>query len=98
MTHDQFIETIASDRPPGDLSETLTSLWWDKKGYYDRAIRWPNRLPPFRAAPFMPICTAKRGASGMQIFSTAGRVKSNPIRRLRWSGGPMWRRCQRYDN
>ena len=37
MTYDQFIETIASGRPPGDFSETLTSLWWDRKGNWDRA-------------------------------------------------------------
>ena len=37
MTYDQFIETIASGHPPGDLSETLTSLWWDRKGDWDRA-------------------------------------------------------------
>jgi hypothetical protein len=37
MTYDQFTETIASDRPPGDLSETLTSLWWDRKGDWARA-------------------------------------------------------------
>jgi hypothetical protein len=37
MTYDQFIESVASDRPPGDLSETLTSLWWDRKGDWDKA-------------------------------------------------------------
>ena len=37
MTYDQFVETIASGQPPGHLSETLTALWWDRKGDWDRA-------------------------------------------------------------
>ena len=37
MTFDEYIKSIESDRPPTGLSETLTSLWWDKKGDWDRA-------------------------------------------------------------
>lgn len=32
MTIEEFLESIDNDRPPPQLSETLTSLWWDKKG------------------------------------------------------------------
>ena len=32
MTYDEFLESIQKDQPPSQISETLTSLWWDKKG------------------------------------------------------------------
>ena len=32
MNFNEFLTSIDDDRPPLKLSETLTSLWWDKKG------------------------------------------------------------------
>ena len=37
MTFEEFFESINNDQPAPDLSETLMSLWWDKKGNWDRA-------------------------------------------------------------
>ncbi len=37
MTFDDFIKSIDGDEPSAELSETLTSLWWDKKGDWDTA-------------------------------------------------------------
>ncbi len=37
MTFDDFLQSIEDDHPPEDLSDTLTSLWWDKKGDWDKA-------------------------------------------------------------
>ena len=37
MTFDDYLNSIADDQPSAQLSETLTSLWWDKKGDWDRA-------------------------------------------------------------
>jgi hypothetical protein len=45
MTYDQFIETVASRQPPGDLSDALTSLWWDKKGDWERAHSIAQQIP-----------------------------------------------------
>ncbi len=37
MTFDDFYQTVNADKPPDHLSDTLTSLWWDKKGDWDKA-------------------------------------------------------------
>ena len=37
MTYDDFLKSIDDDQPSAVLSETLTSLWWDKKGNWNRA-------------------------------------------------------------
>ena len=37
MTFDDFLQSVQDELPPEDLSETLTSLWWDKKGDWDKA-------------------------------------------------------------
>jgi len=37
MTFDEFIGSMDSNKPPSQLSETLTSLWWDKKEDWDTA-------------------------------------------------------------
>jgi hypothetical protein len=37
MTLDEFLETIDEEHSPFDLPDTLHSLWWDKKGNWDKA-------------------------------------------------------------
>ena len=37
MTFDEYVRSINNDQPSPELSETLTSLWWDKKGNWDTA-------------------------------------------------------------
>jgi hypothetical protein len=37
MTIDEFIRSIENDQPSPAFSETLMSLWWDKKGDWDQA-------------------------------------------------------------
>lgn len=37
MTVDQFIDSVDASRPSPNLSELLRSLWWDKKGDWDKA-------------------------------------------------------------
>jgi hypothetical protein len=37
ITYDQFINSIDNEWPSSKLSETLLSLWWDKKGDWDKA-------------------------------------------------------------
>ena len=45
MTFDKFLESIANDQPPTDLSDILTSLWWDKKGDWDLAHSIAQDIP-----------------------------------------------------
>lgn len=37
MTIEEFLGSIDNDRPSPHLSDPLTSLWWDKKGDWDKA-------------------------------------------------------------
>lgn len=45
MNFDTFIASIDDNRPPPRLSETLTALWWDKKGDWDRAHTIAQEIP-----------------------------------------------------
>ena len=37
MDIDAFMSSLGDVRPPGGLSDTLVSLWWDRQGQWDRA-------------------------------------------------------------
>jgi hypothetical protein len=61
MTFDQFNETVASEQPPGDLSETLVSLWWDKKGDWDRAHSIAQQIPTVQGSAVHAYLHRKEG-------------------------------------
>jgi hypothetical protein len=65
MNFDEFIKSIDDGGPPPDLSETLDSLWWDKKGDWDTAHSIAKRFLLFRGVPCTPICIVKKGFCGM---------------------------------
>ncbi|MBW2482539.1 MAG: hypothetical protein JRF38_21330 [Deltaproteobacteria bacterium] len=50
MTFDEFLASINNDQPAPELSETLTSLWWDKKGNWDRAHAIAQEIPTTRGS------------------------------------------------
>ncbi len=37
MDIDAFMSSLGDARPPGGLSDTWVSLWWDRQGQWDRA-------------------------------------------------------------
>lgn len=37
MTLKEFIESVDEDSPPAGLPQTLTALWWDRKGEWAHA-------------------------------------------------------------
>ncbi len=46
MDIDTFMASVDTEsRPPVDLAETLQSLWWDKKGDWDRAHSIAQAIP-----------------------------------------------------
>lgn len=45
MYFDKFLTSIDDERPSLQLSETLTSLWWDKKGDWDMAHSIVQKIP-----------------------------------------------------
>jgi hypothetical protein len=42
---EEYLKCIDQDSPPSELSETLTSLWWDKKGDWDAAHTIAQDIP-----------------------------------------------------
>ena len=45
MNYNEFVESVSGEKPPAGLVETLTSLWWDKKGNWDRAHSIAQDIP-----------------------------------------------------
>jgi hypothetical protein len=45
MNRDDFIKSLEAPRPPSALEDTLISLWWDKKGDWDRAHAIAQSIP-----------------------------------------------------
>jgi hypothetical protein len=45
MTFEEYIASIDSAQPASELSDTLTSLWWDKKGDWDHAHAIAQEIP-----------------------------------------------------
>ncbi len=45
MGFDEFKSSIGAEQPPAGLSATLVSLWWDKKGDWDRAHAIAQEIP-----------------------------------------------------
>ena len=45
MTLNEYLESIQNEQPSSELSETLTALWWDKKGDWDRAHAITQEIP-----------------------------------------------------
>ena len=45
MTFDEYLRSIDNAHPSPQLSETLRSLWWDKKGNWDKAHSIAQAIP-----------------------------------------------------
>ena len=45
MNFEEYLKCITNQSPPSQLSETLTSLWWDKKGNWDTAHTIAQDIP-----------------------------------------------------
>jgi hypothetical protein len=50
MTFDEYLKSIDNDRPLPMLSDTLVSLWWDKKGDWDTAHSIAQRIPTLQGS------------------------------------------------
>ncbi len=51
MDRDAFDRSVGTDdHPPAGLPETLESLWWDKKGDWDRAHAIAQAIPTLQGS------------------------------------------------
>ena len=77
MTFDKYLESIANDQPPTDLSDTLTSLWWDKKGDWDQAHSIAQDIPTRQGSAVHAYLHREEGVlwNADYWYSRAGRVR-----------------------
>ena len=77
MTHDEFIASFESDQPPAQLSETLTSLWWDRKGDWDKAHTIAQEIPTIQGSAVHAYLHREEGVlwNADYWYSRAGRQR-----------------------
>ena len=77
MTFEEFTESIANERPDPGLSETLTSLWWDKKGDWDTAHSIAQDIPTKQGSAVHAYLHRVEGVlwNADYWYSRAGRVR-----------------------
>ena len=86
MTLDDFIASINNDQPISELSETLTSLWWDKKGDWDRAHAIAQDIPTRRGSAVHAYLHREEGVlwNADYWYSRAGRPRPDIPLKEEW--------------
>jgi len=79
MTFDEFVNSIEAQSPPARLSETLTSLWWDKKGDWNKAHFIAQEIPTVPGSAVHAYLHRQEGAlwNADYWYSRAGRQRPN---------------------
>jgi len=77
MTVDDFVKSVAAERPPLELSETLTSLWWDKKGDWATAHAIAQEIPTIQGSTVHAYLHREEGVlwNADYWYSRAGRQR-----------------------
>ena len=77
MTFDEFLASIKNAQPASELSETLTSLWWDKKGDWDRAHSITQEIPTAQGSAVHAYLHREEGVlwNADYWYSRAGRIR-----------------------
>jgi hypothetical protein len=87
MTFEEFTESIANERPDPGLSETLTSLWWDKKGDWDTAHAIAQDIPTKQGSAVHAYLHREEGViwNADYWYSRAGRVRPDISLEEEWT-------------
>ena len=78
MTLDEFLNSTEKDEnPPSEMSETLTSLWWDKKGDWDTAHSIAQKIPTVQGSAVHAYLHREEGVlwNADYWYSRAGRER-----------------------
>ena len=77
MTFDEFLANIKNKEPSSELSETLRSLWWDKKGNWDRAHSIAQEIPTTQGSAVHAYLHREEGVlwNADYWYSRAGRMR-----------------------
>jgi len=77
MIYDEFIKRVEDDQPAAGLSETLKSLWWDKKGDWDTAHAIAQDIPTKQGSAVHAYLHREEGVlwNADYWYARAGRVR-----------------------
>jgi hypothetical protein len=77
MTFDEYLANIKNKAPSSELSETLTSLWWDQKGDWDRAHSIAQEIPTTQGSAVHAYLHREEGVlwNADYWYSRAGRIR-----------------------
>ena len=77
MTFEEYLSSIQNAQPASELSETLTSLWWDKKGDWDRAHSIAQDIPTTQGSAVHAYLHRAEGVmwNADYWYSRAGRIR-----------------------
>ena len=77
MNFDEFIKNVDENEPSTELSEILTSLWWDKKGDWDTAHSIAQDIPTAQGSAVHAYLHREEGViwNADYWYSRAGRVR-----------------------
>jgi putative component of toxin-antitoxin plasmid stabilization module len=77
MTFDDYLNSIEDDQPSARLSETLASLWWDKKGDWDTAHSIAQEIPTAQGSAVHAYLHREEGVlwNADYWYSRAGRQR-----------------------
>jgi len=77
MTLEEFTKSVDNEEPSPEYSETLTSLWWDKKGDWDTAHSIAQDIPTVQGSAVHAYLHREEGVlwNADYWYSRAGRVR-----------------------
>jgi len=86
MIFDEYTASIKNEQPSSELSETLTSLWWDKKGDWDRAHAIAQEIPTAQGSAVHAYLHRKEGVlwNADYWYSRAGRIRPDIPLEAEW--------------
>ena len=79
MTLNEFLGSTNNATPPQRFSETLKSLWWDRKGDWDKAHAIAQSIPTVQGSAVHAYLHRKEGVlwNADYWYSRAGRDRPN---------------------
>lgn len=79
MNFEEYLASIDYDQPAPRLPETLTSLWWDKKGNWDKAHSLAQNIPTVQGSAVHAYLHREEGVlwNADYWYSRAGRKRPN---------------------
>lgn len=86
LTPDEFLKSVDGSRPPAGLAEPLVSLWWDRKGDWDKAHAVAQKIPTLQGSAVHAYLHRKEGVlwNADYWYARAGRKRPEIALEAEW--------------